>query len=455
MHHSSTKNIRRCLKRHLLTDPVLGRQDDLRVLDVGGADYNGSYRPLIERLGYTYTSADISEGNSVDVVMTDPDRLPFDDASFDLVICGQTFEHSPRFWVLFAEMVRVCHDDGMIIVAAPSAGPVHRFPVDCYRFLPDSFESIADDHGLVLLEAWTSSVGPFFDVVAAFMRHSRTEACIEPDPHRWRALDDTAQNEAPADVDPAQETMLGVEPALDFLTRVHRTLVPRGYLEIGVWKGFSLVKAKCPAVGVDPYPQVTAKLRDNHRVMPMTAEDFFEMEDVPALVEPLDLVYVDGLHVVEHALMDFMNAERVSHRGTVIIIDDVYPNHPAQASRERITRAWTGDVWKITMILAVARPDLVLVPIDTFPTGSLMVLGADPTSTVLWDTYDAMIAGEMEPRDPDDTTLHRSGAISPTDRLLDRLLRTIREQRDQPEGPDIESLRTLVQGSRPRRLVRS
>lgn len=455
MHVSSLLNVRMCLKRHLLTDPVLGHRSPLRVLDVGGADYNGSYRPMLVRIGADYTAVDISDGEGVDVVMGSPDHLPFDDGAFDFVICGQTFEHSARFWSLFAEMVRVCNDRGMILVSAPSEGVVHRYPVDYYRFFPDSLIALGEQHGLRVLEASTSPFGPFFDVLGVYAKSERLEPAVEPDPARWRALDDVVQNTAPDVLDPDVEEMRGAEPARDFLARAHRLLAPRNYLEIGVWRGFSLAKARCPAVGVDPFPEVTVDLKEHHSVMEMTAEDFFATQDVEAMVTPLDLVYIDGLHLIEHALTDFMNTERFSHRGTVIVVDDISPNHCAQASRSRTTRAWTGDVWKIQLILSVVRPDLLLVPINTHPTGSLMVIGADPTNRALWDDFDILMANEMIPRDPDDDVLCRRGSLEPNDRLLERVLRTVHAQRDRPEGPDVEALRSLVAGAQPRQLVRA
>lgn len=453
MHLSSAQTMRRCLKRHLLVDPLLGRVDQLAVLDVGGADHNGSYRAMFERAGARYTAVDLAAAPNVDVVMTDPDQLPLESDRFHLVVSGQTFEHTPQFQRLFGEMVRVCHPDGLLIVVAPSAGPVHPFPVDCYRFLPDAFSALAEQQNLDVREIWTSPFGPFFDLVGVFGRRVRGDSLLEPDGQRWRALDDPVQNDAPDVLVEERELMRGEQPARDFLKRLHRTFAPRHYLEIGVWRGHSLTRATCPAVGVDPYPQVDVKLRDNHRVMEMTAEDFFETQDVPSLVEPLDLAYVDGLHVIEHALLDFMNIERHAHPGSVIVIDDISPNHPAQAARRRITRAWTGDVWKIGPILSELRPDLIQIPIDTYPTGSLLILGADPTSRTLWECFDLLMAREVGDRDPDEHVLDRVDSLSPSDPLLDRILRMVRDGRDQPDGPDLDAVRSLLDGARPRRVV--
>ena len=33
-------------------------------------------------------------------------------------------------------------------------------------------------------------------------------------------------------------------------------------------------------------------------------------------------------------------------RNLVVIFDDIFPNHPLQAERDRQTQVWTGDVWK-------------------------------------------------------------------------------------------------------------
>ena len=40
--------------------------------------------------------------------------------------------------MLFSELVRVTKPGGLIYINAPSNGPVHRYPVDCWRFYPDS-----------------------------------------------------------------------------------------------------------------------------------------------------------------------------------------------------------------------------------------------------------------------------------------------------------------------------
>src|SRR5688500_5184736 len=112
----------RCCARYLATD---GRQDERVVLDIGGADVNGGYGPLFHEARFRYTTVDLEAGPGVDVVLEDPYRLPFEDASADIVLSGQMLEHCEFFWLAFAEMVRVLKPDGLLFLIAPSAGPIH------------------------------------------------------------------------------------------------------------------------------------------------------------------------------------------------------------------------------------------------------------------------------------------------------------------------------------------
>jgi SAM-dependent methyltransferase len=135
-----------------------------RVLDVGGADVNGSYRPLFGDC--TYTSLDYQ---NADIIVTGYD-WPLADESFDAVISGQTFEHDGWFWVTMQNIARVLKPGGHAIIIAPSAGGVHRHPVDCYRFLPDSMAALARWAGLTLLGTRWDSESKWRDLGAVFRK---------------------------------------------------------------------------------------------------------------------------------------------------------------------------------------------------------------------------------------------------------------------------------------------
>ena len=111
---------------------------EVKVLDVGSYDVNGSYKHLFNEQKYTYTGLDMEDGPNVDIVLRNPyDWEAIDADSFDVVISGQAFEHIEFFWKIMEEMTRVLKKDGLLCIIAPNGFGEHRYPVDCYRFFTD------------------------------------------------------------------------------------------------------------------------------------------------------------------------------------------------------------------------------------------------------------------------------------------------------------------------------
>jgi hypothetical protein len=186
---------------------------------------------------------------------------------------------------------------------------------------------------------------------------------------------------------------------LPFLTTVHELVRPEHYLEIGVRHGGSLSLASCPSVGIDPAFAVTAEIDTRVSLFRTTSDEYFTREDPLAATggQPFDLSFIDGMHLFEFALRDFINAERHSRPGSVIVFDDVLPRTVPEAARERHTKAWTGDVFHVIDVLKQYRPEVATVLVDTHPTGLMVVVGLDPTSTVLSDHYDEIMAEHRVP----------------------------------------------------------
>lgn len=120
----------------------LGVPDGKKVLDVGAMDLNGSLRSVCPA-GVDYLGVDLEAGSGVDVVLDNPYKLPLATDTFDACVCTSCFEHCELFWVLFLEIMRVTKPGGMVYINAPSNGPVHRHPVDCWRFYPDAGTALA------------------------------------------------------------------------------------------------------------------------------------------------------------------------------------------------------------------------------------------------------------------------------------------------------------------------
>lgn len=107
------------------------------VVDIGAQDVNGSLKDVCPPQ-LRYCGVDFVAAKGVDVVLTDPYHLPFDDGSVDMVVCSSCFEHSEFFWLLFLEILRILKPSGLAYINAPSNGYVHRYPIDAWRFYPDA-----------------------------------------------------------------------------------------------------------------------------------------------------------------------------------------------------------------------------------------------------------------------------------------------------------------------------
>ncbi len=120
------------------------------------------------------------------------------------------------------------------------------------------------------------------------------------------------------------------------------------------------------------------------------------------------------------AFRDFVNAERYSSPRGVIVFDDILPRSIDEAARLRHTNFWTGDVYPMLEVLGRYRPDLVVIPIQTQPTGLLLVCGLDPQNTTLTDNYDQIMAEFRRPDpQPVPAQLLDRLAVFPPQRLVE------------------------------------
>ena len=95
-------------------------------------------------------------GQNVDIVAMAPcDWRDIANKSCDVVISGQTFEHIALPCLTMMEIARVLRPGGLAAITAPSAGYVHRFPLDSWRFYPGGLHALAAFAGLLLVEQHT------------------------------------------------------------------------------------------------------------------------------------------------------------------------------------------------------------------------------------------------------------------------------------------------------------
>lgn len=166
MHNSAflcAKNFYLKYLRHLKKDSI--------ILDIGSYDHNGTLKPLF--INHKYIGVDTIDGPNVDLVSIDR-KIPFESYSCDVIVCSSTFEHDELFWITFLEMCRLLKNNGYIYINAPSQGPYHPYPVDCWRFKNDAYKALEtwakyNKYNINLIESyvdendkeWNDSVGIF------------------------------------------------------------------------------------------------------------------------------------------------------------------------------------------------------------------------------------------------------------------------------------------------------
>lgn len=181
------------------------------------------------------------------------------------------------------------------------------------------------------------------------------------------------------------------------LAYIQQRLHPKKYLEIGIEDGYSinLTAKDTLAVGVDPVPR--GKYNKNVEVFGITSDDFFKSN--PTIkgekldATKFDLIFIDGLHLYEYVLRDFINSEKLARKDSIIILHDTVPISEAAATRKiPVTgTAWTGDVYRIVPTLRKYRPDLKIETFNVAPSGLCFITNLDPNSTVLSDNYDKIL----------------------------------------------------------------
>lgn len=171
MHYTAEQNVKRFFNTY-----VYKNYNKIKIVEIG-ATIGGFNMRSLNPENSTYIGVDLHAGQGIDIVLEDAYKLPFEDSSIDYVISSSCFEHSEFFWLNFTETMRVLKPDGLFYLNAPSNGAYHTFPVDCWRFFPDSGKALVNwgkrnNYNCELLEQYTSNKGNdiWSDYVSVFIK---------------------------------------------------------------------------------------------------------------------------------------------------------------------------------------------------------------------------------------------------------------------------------------------
>ena len=167
---------------------------------------------------------------------------------------------------------------------------------------------------------------------------------------------------------------------LGFMRALHEKIY-EGYFEIGTRRGASLALSQSPSISIDPYFQLTGNPignKDFCLFFQETSDSFFE-KSMPKLSNiKCQLAFIDGMHLYECALNDFINLAKVSSEKSLFLFHDPIPWSFRMATRDNNEIArnepWTGDIWKLVHIFIDAGMKDSLRLLTSAPTGLLAVL---------------------------------------------------------------------------------
>jgi len=145
----------------------------ISVLDVGSRRIgdirdSSTYHDLVSDK-YNYVGLDVEAGNNVDIVVDEPYSWNIT-SQFDLVISGQAFEHIEFPWLTICEIAKVLKPGGYAVIIVPTVPIIHRYPVDCWRILPDGLTALAKWAFLDVIEVSINQYGTWGDAWGFFQK---------------------------------------------------------------------------------------------------------------------------------------------------------------------------------------------------------------------------------------------------------------------------------------------
>jgi len=116
-------------------------------------------RAPLQARGYRYINLDVRYlGNGEPSLLGDAHRLPFKDATLDMVVSKDTLEHFLEPWIVVKEVLRVLKEGGWLVIWVPFMHPFHND--DFYRYSPLGLRHLLRDFDLVAFESplWVFTV---------------------------------------------------------------------------------------------------------------------------------------------------------------------------------------------------------------------------------------------------------------------------------------------------------
>jgi SAM-dependent methyltransferase len=119
-----------------------------RVLEIGGREHP---RGRVLGPSFDYVNLDLEQSDEHTVIgdITDCPEIP--DATYDLVLSVDVFEHIDRPWRAASEIVRILKPGGLAYTSTLFSWRYHPCPIDYWRYTPEALAFLFD--GLIGLDS--------------------------------------------------------------------------------------------------------------------------------------------------------------------------------------------------------------------------------------------------------------------------------------------------------------
>jgi SAM-dependent methyltransferase len=123
----------------LLPRNFMKKDNSYSILDVGSLDLNGTLKPMFTNPLWTYQGLDMAAGPNVDIIANSCYDYPIESNTYDIVVTANVAEHIEDIYAWSEELYRIVKPEGLLCVHSLTYWQEHKYPVDCWRFLPDGF----------------------------------------------------------------------------------------------------------------------------------------------------------------------------------------------------------------------------------------------------------------------------------------------------------------------------
>lgn len=163
---------------YYLQEILSSKGSGIRILDLGCG--NGGTKRYLQGIGFTEIVS-VDYWSSGAEYLIDAHRLPFSDASFDLIITTATLEHFANPFVTFKEMSRVLRSGGNLIATGSFWESWHG--QSCFHFTPGGLYQLCESSQFELKDMW-----PGWGFIPSTLSHATGTRKLKPLFFIWQRI---------------------------------------------------------------------------------------------------------------------------------------------------------------------------------------------------------------------------------------------------------------------------